>query len=62
MTTTEIRNRPAAAERGPELSGAVAQQVADILAATQRPQEPAPPATRPAVAYRVPSPGVRYYF
>ena len=59
MTATEIRNRPA--ERGPKLSGAVAQQVADILAAAQRP-EPAPPATRPAVAYRVPSPGVRYYF
>ena len=61
MTATEVQNRPAASERGQKLSGAVAQQVADILAAAQRP-EPAPPATRPAVAYRVPSPGVRYYF
>ena len=59
MTATEVRNRPA--ERGPQLSGAVAQQVADILAAAQQ-REPAPPETRPAVAYRVPSPGVRYYF
>ena len=61
MMATEIQNRPTASERGPKLSGAVAQQVADILAAAQRP-EPAPPETRPAVAYRVPSPGVRYYF
>ena len=60
MTATETQNRPAA-ERGRELSGAVARQVADILAAAQRP-EPAHPETRPAVAYRVPSPGVRYYF
>lgn len=59
MTATELQNRPATAER--ELSGAVARQVADILAAAQRPA-PAPPETRPAVAYRVPSPGVRYYF
>ena len=62
MTATEVRNRPTASERGPKLSGAVTQQVADILAAAQRPQAPAPPETRPAVAYRVPSPGVRYYF
>lgn len=61
MTATELQNRPATAERVQELSGAVARQVADILAAAQRPA-PAPPETRPAVAYRVPSPGVRYYF
>lgn len=61
MTATEVQSRPAAAERGRQLSGAVARQVADILAEAQR-QEPARPETRPAVAYRVPFPGVRYYF
>lgn len=60
MAATEVRNRPAA-EAGRELSGAVARQVADILAEAQRPEQ-ARPETRPAVAYRVPSPGVRYYF
>lgn len=61
MAATAIQNRPGAAEKGQELSGAVAQQVSDILADAQR-REQARQETRPAVAYRVPAPGVRYYF
>lgn len=61
MATTAIRNRPAAAETPQALSDKVSQQVSDILADAQR-QEQARQETRPAVAYRVPAPGVRYYF
>ena len=62
MAATEVRDRQAtAAEKVQELSGAVARQVADILDEAQR-QEQARQETRPAVAYRVPAPGVRYYF
>ena len=59
MTATQ--NRPAAAENPQALSDKVSQQVSDILADAQR-QEQARQETRPAVAYRVPAPGVRYYF
>lgn len=62
MTATAIRNRPAAAEETPQaLSDKVSQQVSDILADAQRRDTP-PPIARPALAYRVPAPGVRYYF
>lgn len=60
MTTTAIQNRPAA-ETAQALSDKVSQQVSDILADAQR-REQARQETRPAVAYRVPAPGVRYYF
>ena len=63
MVATAIQNRPAAAEKGQELSNAVVQQVADILADAQRQEQAqARQETRPALAYRVPAPGVRYYF
>ena len=62
MAATAIQNRPAAAEETPQaLSDKVSQQVSDILADPQR-QEQARQETRPALAYRVPAPGVRYYF
>ena len=62
MAATAIRNRPAAAEETPQaLSDKVSQQVSDILDEAQR-QEQARQETRPAIAYRVPAPGVRYYF
>ena len=60
MTATAIQNRPAA-EKGQALSDKVSQQVSDILADAQRRENPQP-IVRPAVAYRVPAPGVRYYF
>ena len=61
MTATAIRNRPAAEETPLALSDKLSQQVADILADARR-QEQARQETRPAVAYRIPAPGVRYYF
>ena len=61
MATTAIQNRQAAAETGQALSDKVSQQVSDILAEAQR-QEQAREETRPALAYRIPAPGVRYYF
>ena len=62
MTATEVRDRQAtAAETAQALSDKVSQQVSDILAEAQR-QEQARQETRPAVAYRVPAPGVRDYF
>lgn len=61
MTTTAIRNRPAAAETAQALSDKVSQQVSDILADAQSRESPQP-IVRPALAYRVPAPGVRYYF
>ena len=59
MAAAELKNRSAAVqERTQELSVKVARQVSDILEQARRGE----PAVRPAVAYRVPSPGVRYYF
>lgn len=57
---TEIRNgNGAVLEReGREISDKVAEQVNAILEEAGRDGK----APRPAVAYRVPSPGVRYYF
>ena len=60
MAANEIRNgNNAVMEREvQELSDKVAQQVSEILEeASQVKQAP-----RPAVAYRVPTAGVRYYF
>ena len=64
MAATELINRPAAVEEtgAPELSAKVARQVSQILGETVE-REPVPvrvPQSR--LAYRVPSPGVRYYF
>lgn len=61
MPTTAIQNRSAAAETAQTLSDKVSQQVSDILADAQR-QEQARQEPRPVVAYRIPAPGVRYYF
>ena len=60
MAATAIQNRPAA-EKGQALIDKVSRQVADILT-DARQQEQARQETRPAIAYRVPAPGVRYYF
>jgi len=58
MTTIEMRNRPAAAAEAQELNSKAAQQVSDILEQAQRSERIA----KPAVAYRMPAPGVRCYF
>ena len=60
MTATEIRNRPAALaeNQAEELSEKVAQQVSEIVEGAGQRQKVA----QPVLAYRVPSPGVRYYF
>ena len=60
MTTTAIQNRPAA-ETAQALSDKVSQQVSEILADVQSRESPQS-IVRPAVAYRIPAPGVRYYF
>ena len=60
MGATELRNRLAAVEEenATELSVKVAEQVSEILKeAAEWKKIP-----QPALAYRVPSPGVRYYF
>ena len=59
MAATELQNRPAAAEASAaKLSVKVAEQVSEILKeAAEWKKIP-----QPALAYRVPSPGVRYYF
>ena len=60
MAATEIRNRQTATaeSKAQELSAKVAQQVSEILEeAGQREKVP-----QPVLAYRVPAPGVRYYF
>ncbi len=59
MAATELQNRSTnGAENGHrDLSEKVAEQVSEILRETDHPQP-----ARPALAYRVPSPGVRYYF
>ena len=64
MATTELNNRTSAAEEtgAQELSAKVAQQVSRILEEAAE-REPVPVRVRkPELAYRVPSPGVRYYF
>ena len=60
MAAIELQNKPAAVaeETATELSVKVAEQVYEILEEARK-WERIP---RPAVAYRVPSPGVRYYF
>ena len=65
MAATELNNRPAAEETSAqELRARVAQQVSEILEeAAERELVPVPVRIRqPELAYRVPSPGVRYYF
>ena len=60
MVATETQNQAAAVAESKvqALSGKVAEQVAEILEeASQREKVP-----QPVLAYRVPSPGVRYYF
>ena len=58
--TTETRNgNGAVMEReARHLGEEITRQVSEILEAADREKQ----AHRPAVAYRVPSPGVRYYF
>ena len=60
MAATEIRNRqPTAPEsRVPEPTGKVARQLSEILEEADRRER----ALRPILAYRLPAPGVRYYF
>ena len=65
MAATELNNRPAVEETSAqELNARVAQQVSEILEeAAERELVPVPVRIRqPELAYRVPSPGVRYYF
>ena len=63
MVTTEIRNSNAAVmeQEIQALNSKVAQQVSDILEEASQ-QESARQPVRPAMVYRVPAPGVRYYF
>ena len=63
MVTTEIRNSNAAVteQEVRALNSKVAQQVSDILEEASQ-QESARQPVRPAMVYRVPAPGVRYYF
>ena len=60
MAATELQNRPASVAEATtaELSVKVAEQVSEILKEARK-WERIP---RPTVAYRIPSPGVRYYF
>ena len=60
MAATELQNRPATVkeEKATELSVKVAEQVSEILKEAAE-WEKIP---QPALVYRVPSPGVRYYF
>ena len=60
MAATELQNRLAAVEEAnvTELSVKVAEQVSEILEEAKK-WERIP---HPAMAYRIPSPGVRYYF
>ena len=63
MAATELQNRPetVAETNVAELSIMVAQQVSEILEEAAE-WESIPQPARPAVVYRIPSPGVRYYF
>ena len=60
MAATEIRkeNTPVAEHEVQELSGMVAEQVAEILQEADQRES----VRKPTLAYRIPSPGVRYYF
>ena len=60
MAATELQNRPSevAEQTATGLSVKVAEQVSEILEEARK-WERIP---RPAMVYRVPSPGVRYYF
>ena len=59
MAATELKNGTAAVEetKTQEFSNKVVQQVSEILEEASQRQP-----VRPALIYRVPSPGVRYYF
>lgn len=61
MPATTATQQPATAEPPRQLNGKVSQQVSDILAEAQR-RENAQRNAPPPLAYRVPAPGVRYYF
>lgn len=60
MAATELQKKPSevAEQNATGLSVKVAEQVSQILDEARKWQR----IPRPAVAYRVPSPGVRYYF
>ena len=60
MAVTELHNRPAAVAEvnDTELSVKVAEQVSEILKEAEEGKK----ISQPAMAYRMPSPGVRYYF
>ena len=59
MAATELQNKPfnVVEPATRNLSDRVAEQVAEILQEAEARQP-----VRPAMVYRVPSPGVRYYF
>ena len=64
MAAIEVQNRSAAVEETntQELSAKVTQQVSEILEEAAE-RELVPVRVRqPELAYRIPSPGVRYYF
>lgn len=57
--TTELKERPQAAlDSTRELNRKAARQVSEILERSRRNER----AAKPAVAYRIPFAGVRYYF
>ncbi len=59
MAATELRNRPdAAAVEVRKLNETATRQVSEILEESDQQKR----AGKPALVYRVPSPGVRYYF
>ena len=59
MAATELQNRPDTAKvEFRKLNETAAQQVSQILDQSDQRQR----ARKPALVYRVPSPGVRYYF
>ena len=60
MAATELKNEPVsvAKDKVEELSGKVAEQVAEILQEANQLET----VRKPALAYSIPSPGVRYYF
>ena len=60
MAATELKNRPAAVAEAnvTDLSVKVAEQVSEILKEAEEGKK----TPKPVLAYRAPSPGVRYYF
>ena len=59
MAATKLQTKPtAAANEAPKLSGKAARQVSDILEQAGHREA----IRKPELAYRIPSPGVRYYF